>query len=114
MMKKLFFTFLLLGSTTTFMLADEQKDITLSDNHNVETVTLPSLCNIFVSLIVGDDDIGNLSLQIENIGEENLLLLFGADFNEEYLKRLTPKITYHKIFGGTKGMRKTDYCETQK
>lgn len=109
MMRRITFFFFLLCMITAKISADEQKDITLSDDHNEETVTLPSLCNIFVSLAVSDEENGKLRLYIENIGEENSLLFFGADFNEKYLKRLHPKITYHKIFGGTKGNRTTDY-----
>lgn len=109
MMKRITLFFLLFCVMASKSLADEQKDITLSNDHNEETITLQSLCNIFVTLKVNDEESGKLSLYIENIGEENPLLLFGADFNEKYLKRLSPKITYHKIFGGSKGRRTTDY-----
>jgi len=109
MIRRLFLTCIMLGLVATNILADEQKEITLSDDHIEETVTLPSLCNIFASLKVNDEENGTLTLQVENIGEEYTLLLFGADFNEKYLKRLNPKITYHKIFGGSKGKRTTDY-----
>lgn len=109
MMKRFFLTYIMLGMVVANAFCDEQKDITLSDDHNEEFVTLPSLCNIFASLKVNDEENGTLTLQIENIGEEYTLLFFGADFNEKYLKRLNPKITYHKIFGGSKGKRLTDY-----
>lgn len=108
-MKRITFFCLLFCLMASKSLADEQKDLTLSDDHNEETITLPSLCNIFASIDVKDEESGTLRLYIENIREENTLLFFGAGFNEKYLKRLTPKITYHKIFGGTKGERTTDY-----
>lgn len=111
MIRRFILVCVVLCMAVTYAFADEQKDITLSDDHNEETVTIPSLCNIFASLVVNDEESGKLTLQIENISEENVILLFGADFNEKYLKRLTPKITYHKIFGGTKGRRTTDYSK---
>lgn len=94
----------------SFAFADEQKDITLSDDHNSETVTLPSLCNIFVSLAVSDEESGKLAIAIENICDDNTLLLFGAKYGEKDLKKQRPKITYGKNFPGTKGRRMTDCC----
>lgn len=88
--------------------ADEQKSVKLDDGHIREQIRL-GFCNIFVTKIGSDDD-GNakVSIEVENLDETNIIILFGHAYPERELKKLSPSITYDKNFPGTKGLRNID------
>ena len=79
---------------------DEQKTITLNNNgHNSETIKL-AYGNVFVSLINVDvNDNVEVSVELENEHESNTLYLFDRAYDEKSLKKLSPSITYDKVFG---------------
>lgn len=111
MIRRFIISCTLLWMVVAYAIADEQRNITLSDDHTEEIVTMPSLCNIFASLVVNDEESVRLSLSIENIREDdNSLLIFGAKYSEKDLKGQIPKFSYGKSFPGSKGMRTTDFC----
>lgn len=107
-MKKLlvFITFFLFAALSTF--ADEQKRVKLDDGHSKEQVRL-AYCNVFITKIDSDDD-GNakVTVEIENLDESNVIILFGRTYPEKELKKLSPSITFDKNFPGTKGRRNID------
>ena len=107
-MKKLliFVTFFFLAAISTF--ADEQKKVKLEDGHTKEQVRL-GYCNVFVTRADIDDD-GNakVTVEIENLDESNVIILFGHAYPEKELKKLSPSITFDKNFPGTKGQRNID------
>lgn len=107
-MKKLLIcmTFFFLAAFSTF--ADEQRTIKLDDGHPKEQVRL-GYCNIFVTRADMDDD-GNakVTVEIENLDESNVIILFGHAYPEKELKKLSPSITFDKNFPGTKGQRNID------
>lgn len=88
--------------------ADEQQRIKLDDGHSKEQVRL-GFCNIFVTKVDTDDD-GNskVTVEIENLDETNVIILFGHAYPEKELKKLSPSITFDKSFPGTKGNRNID------
>lgn len=107
-MKKLliFVTFFFLAALSTF--ADEQRKIKLDDGHIKEQVRL-GYCNVFVTRADIDDD-GNakVTVEIENLDESNVIILFGHAYPEKELKKLSPSITFDRNFPGTKGQRNID------
>lgn len=88
--------------------ADEQKRVKFDDGHLKEQVRL-SYCNLFVTKVYTDDD-GNakVAIEIENLEESNIIILFGHAYPEKELKRLSPSIMFDKNFPGTKGQRNID------
>lgn len=112
MIKRVFITALLILATSLASLADEQKKIILNNNdHTTETVEL-AYCNIFVTLKdVDDNDNAEISIELENIHESNTLLLFERAYDEKILKKMSPSITYDKVFGGSKGKRYIEACQ---
>ncbi len=88
--------------------ADEQRKIKLDGDHNKETVRLP-FCNIFVEMTdQEDEDNARVMVEIENLDESNVIILFGHAYPEKELKRLSPSIRYDKNFPGSKGRRNID------
>jgi hypothetical protein len=87
--------------------ADEQKKVTLSNDNPKEVINL-SYANIFVSLLNGDDDQGQVLIEIENLDETKILALFHKPYTEKQVKKLSHKFRYDKLFGGTKGKRIID------
>lgn len=88
--------------------ADEQRKIKLDENHSKETVHL-AFCNVFVAKENTDDDRNaRVSVEIENLDESNVIILFGRSYPEKELKKLSPSITFDKNFPGTKGRRNID------
>lgn len=107
-MKKLliFVTIFILSSIS--ISADEQKKVKLDDDHNKEQVSL-GYCNVFVTMVtVDDDETAKVGVEIENLEESNIIILFGHAFPEKELKKLSPSITFDKNFPGTKGKREID------
>ena len=88
--------------------ADEQRKIKLDENHPKETVRLP-FCNVFVVKEDTDGD-GNarVSVEVENLDESNVIILFGRAYPEKELKKFTPSIRFDKNYPGTKGRRNID------
>ena len=88
--------------------ADEQRKVKLDDEHSEEQIRF-SYCNLFVKVVEIDDD-GNakVTIDIENLDESNVIILFGHAYPEKELKRLSPSITFDKKFPGTKGQRNID------
>lgn len=103
---------LLLCLMTSGVMADEQKKVTLSSNHDKEMIGL-SYCNIFVELKDVDDGIGEVSIELENLSESKVLILFDRSYLEKQVKKFSPKMQYDKTFGGTKGKRVADPCSEQ-
>lgn len=107
-MKRLliFMSFLFFAATGSY--ADEQQRVKLDDGHTKEQVRL-GYCNIFVTKVDSDDD-GNakVTVEIENLDETNVIILFGHAYPEKELKKLSPSITFDKNFPGTKGHRNID------
>ena len=110
-MKKILISFLLCLMATCVM-ADEQKKVTLSSNHDKEMISL-SYCNIFVNLKEVDDGVGEVSIELENLSESKVLILFDRSYTEKQVKKFSPKMKFDKTFGGTKGKRITDPCSEQ-
>ncbi len=95
---------LLLCMAVMNVMADEQKKVTLSGDHNKEMVSL-SYCNIFINLNEVDDGVGEVGIELENLSESKVLILFDRSYLEKQVSKLSPKMTFDKIFGGTKGKR---------
>lgn len=96
---------LLLLAATTARAADEQKEVRIDDDHPKETISL-AFCNIFVSKgETSDDGTAGVTVEIENNDETNVIAIFGHAYSEKALKKLYPKVTFDKIFPGTKGHR---------
>lgn len=111
MIKRITLTALFVIVTTLTSFADEQKKIALNNNdHTTETIEL-AYCNIFISLKdVDENDNAEISVELENIHESNTLILFERAYDEKMLKKMSPSITYDKVFGGSKGKRYIDVC----
>ena len=107
-MKRLliFMSFLFFAALGSY--ADEEISVKLNDEHTKEQVHL-DYCNIFVTKVDSDDD-GNakVTVEIENINEKYVIILFGHAYPEKDLKKLSPSITFDKYFNGTKGDRDID------
>lgn len=110
MMKRVFIAALLVLATSLTSFADEQKKIILNNSdRKKETVEL-AYCNIFVSLDVDDNDNAEITIELENVHESYTLILFEIAYDEKKLKKMSPSITYDKVFGGSKGKRYIDVC----
>jgi len=111
MIRRVFITALLVLTTSLASFADEQKKITLNNSdRTTETVEL-AYCNIFVSLKdVDENDNAEITIELENVHESNTLILFERAYDEKTLKKMSPSITYDKVFGGSKGKRYIDVC----
>ena len=81
---------LLLCLIATCVMADEQKKVTLSSNHDNEMISF-SYCNIFVNLKEVDDGVGEVSIELENLDETNVLILFDQAYTEKSIKKLLKK-----------------------
>lgn len=92
--------------------ADEQHIVKLGDGHTSESVSLDELrdyCNVLVTVVdAEDDEDAKVTIEIENISESDVFILFGHAYAERELRKLTPSITYDKKFPGTKGKRQID------
>lgn len=88
--------------------ADEQKIIKLDNVHIREQVNMP-FCNVFVTWANVDEE-GNakVNIEIENLDESNVIIIFGHAFPEKELKKLSPSITFDKKYPGSKGHRNID------
>lgn len=88
--------------------ADEQKKISLSNDHSQETVSL-GYCNIFATLKnTGDDSSAEVAIELENLDESKVLILFDQAYSEKSIKKLRTSIRFDKKFGGTKNKRVID------
>ena len=106
-MKRLliFISFLIFAAIGSY--ADEQQRVKLDDDHK-KVQTQFCNCNIFVTKVETDDDNNSqVAIEIENIAENNVIILFGHAYPEKELKKLSPSITFEN-FGGTKGQRVID------
>lgn len=93
------------------LFADEQRKITLNnEEHTQEIVELP-YCNIIATLKeVDENDNVTINVELENIQESKIIILFDRAYNEKELKKQRPSIRYHKIYPGDKGKRVIDFC----
>ncbi len=105
-MRKILFG-LLLCLMATGAMADEQRKVSLSNDHNKEMISL-SYCNIFINLNEVSDGEGEVSIELENLSESKVLILFNRSYAEKQVKKLSPKMQFDKTFGGTKGKRVID------
>ena len=85
-MKKVLISFLICLMSTCVM-ADEQKKVTLSSNHDNEMISL-SYCNIFVNLKEVDDGVGEVSIEMENLSESKVLILFDRSYTEKQVNEI--------------------------
>ena len=107
-MKKLLILLTLFFFSANAIHADEQHKVKLEDGHTKELVRL-GYCNIFVTRVdVDDESVSKVSVEIENLDESNVIILFGHAYPEKELKKLSPSITFDKNFPGTKGKRNID------
>lgn len=111
MIKRICITVLLVLATSLASFANKQHKITLNNSdHTIEIVEL-GYCNIFVSLKdVDNNDNAEITIELENVHESNTLILFERAYDEKTLKKMSPSITYDKVFGGSKGKRYIDVC----
>ena len=114
MMKKILFlfAFCLMGMSA---FADEQKKVSLSNDHNEERVEL-SFCNIFARLNDSDDkESGIITLELENLDESTVLIVFDRAYNEKAIKKMSKSlsIAFDKTFGGKAKGRMIDPCSGQ-
>ena len=111
MIKRVFITALLVLATSLTSFADEQKKITLNNDDRTTEIVELGFCNIFVSLKdVDNNDNVEIAIEVENVHESNSLILFDKAYDERTLKKMSPSITYDKIYGGSKGQRSIDNC----
>lgn len=88
--------------------ADEQHRVKLDSEHLKEQVRL-GYCNVFVSLVnLDDDNNAKVTVEIENLDETNVIIVFGHAYPEKELKKLSPSITFDKNYPGSKGNRNID------
>ena len=108
MMRK--FLFLAFGLCLTILSAqaDEQKKVSLSGDHTQETISL-GYCNIFATLNdANSDDAASVNIELENLDESNVLILFDQAYSEKSIKKMPTSIRFDKKFGGTKNKRIID------
>lgn len=93
------------------LFADEQRKISLdNEEHTREIVELP-YCNIITTLKeVDENDNVSISIELENIQDSKIILLFDRAYNEKELKKQSPSVRYHKIYPGDRGKRAIDFC----
>ena len=106
------FLFILLGLSLAYInvKADEQKKVSLSNDHTQETISL-GYCNIFATLNASEgEEVGNVTIELENLDETNVLILFDEAYSEKSIKKLNTSIRFDKKFGGTKNKRVIDPC----
>lgn len=104
------FLFILLGLSLAYanVRADEQKKVSLSNDHTQETISL-GYCNIFATLNSQEgEEVGNVTIELENLDESNVLILFDEAYSEKSIKKLNTSIRFDKKFGGTKNKRVID------
>ena len=107
-MKRIIVLLLSLGLAYVNINADEQKKISLSNDHSQETISL-GYCNIFATLSSSEgDDVADVSIELENLDETNVLILFDEAYSEKSVKKLKTSIRFDKKFGGTKNKRVID------
>ena len=108
MIKKFLFIALGLCLFGLTVKADEQKKVSLSNDHTQETISL-GYCNIFATLNnTGDDSYAEVTVELENLDESKMLILFDQAYSEKSIKKLKPSIVFDKKFGGTKNKRIID------
>ena len=107
-MKRIIVLLLSLGLAYVNIKADEQKKVSLSNDHTQETISL-GYCNIFATLNSSEgDDVADVSIELENLDESNVLILFDEAYSEKSIKKLNTSIRFDKKFGGTKNKRVID------
>ena len=90
--------------------ADEQKKVSLSNDHPQETISL-GYCNIFATLNASEgEDVAGVTIELENLDESKVLILFDEAYSEKSIKKLSTSIRFDKKFGGTKNKRIIDPC----
>lgn len=110
MIRKLILTTLILCTMGLMVRADEQKKVSLSNDHQQETVSL-GYCNIFATLGDADgDETASVTIELENLDEQNVLILFDQAYSEKSIKKMPTSIRFDKKFGGTKNKRVIDPC----
>ena len=96
--------------STFYVLADEQKKVLLNNDDLTQAMVELPYCNIIATLKeVDDNDNASIDIELENIQESKIIVLFDRAYSEKELKKQRPSIRYHKIFPGDKGKRIIDY-----
>lgn len=96
---------LLLAATTLW--ADQQQKVTLSEEKTHETIEMPGLCRLLVTASdANDDGEAVVTIDIENLQDDEVIVVFGRSYLEKELKRQSPSIRFDKII--PKGNRQID------
>ena len=93
-------------------LADEEKIVRLSDDNKQELLQLGP-CNILI--VKGETEDGSsapVTIEIENMQEDEALILFHRSYTEKDLKKsFTPQTTFNKQFPGGSAAHVITKCE---
>lgn len=98
---------LFLSAVSVF--GQETKKVKLDDGHQQEKIDF-GICNVFITKVENnDDDHAKVLIEVENLDEENLIVLFNKSYPEKVLKNQS--IRFDKFYPGTKGKRAVDAFE---
>ena len=113
MMKRLFVAVLACGMAIGHAKADQQCKIELDNKGRVDTtITVGSNILLRVSMDkVEFAPTSKVNLKIENVSYNQLLVMSGCNYTESELKKMRPRMLFHKTFPGTKGLRRLDVYE---
>lgn len=109
-MKRMFIFMVSLFLFVIAIHADERKKVHLDDEQVAEQISL-SFCNLFVTKVDADDENAKITIELENLNESEILILFGHAYPEKALKKLSPSIRFDKQFSGPKGRRIIDISQ---
>lgn len=116
MMKRLFIAALACGMAIGHAKADQQCKIELDNKGRVDTtITVGSSILLKVSMDkVEFAPTSKVNLKIENVSYNQLLVMSGCNYTESELKKMRPRMLFHKTFPGTKGLRRLDVYDELK
>lgn len=110
MIKRLSTIILILLLSCSFSWADEEYDVVLDNSGEKDrTIELP-YGNVSLSLKEYYNTF-KVDVSIENTTTKHALLLFKESLQENYLKKIKPKIEFEKTFPGDKGKRCVSDCK---
>jgi len=99
-MKKIFLLTLLLSLSSLLAMADEQKKVIVSNDDTEKTIEL-GYCNLFVRLHSDESETGTVTVELENLDESKVLIVFDRAYTEKAIKKQskTMSIVFDKTFG---------------
>ena len=112
-MKKIFLLTILLSLSSLLAMADEQKKVIVSNDDTEKTIEL-GYCNLFVRLHSDESETGTVTVELENLDESKVLIVFDRAYTEKAIKKQskTMSIVFDKTFGGAAKNRMIDPCES--